>query len=218
MKKYLSLILVVVLLHSCTTNTTEPTPVDVDPTGYYKIDVKTTFFNKYTATGVKNGLIGYMRVNGSKWCIDKEVGEDYSFWINNVRSSNTGDSSIVTFDLELRTAAFVTDGDSIEARHGYRVAYPNSPDWSQEGQADAVKVSEYIKSTLERNVAITKSAATFAASISGNPEIKSVIDFMLKNFFSDTKIQQSQVEGAMVGLIAFAEMRSMVKKNIEKKV
>lgn len=213
---YILVIVFILIIAGCSENSTNTSEVDKDPTGFYKIDVKTTFSNKYTATSVKNGLIGYMRTKGSKWCVDKEYGEDYSFWIKDVRSSSIGDSTIIRFDLELRTPALVTDGDSIDAIYGYSITYPNNPDWSKEGNADANKIAGHIKSILERNIFITKSAGSFIAKQSGVPQIKDMVEFLINTFGNEAKIQQAQVEGVIVGLIVYSEMRSMIKKNFEK--
>jgi hypothetical protein len=202
---------IALLLFTSCQNPTEA-EVDADPTGYYGIDVKTTWTNKYTATGVKNGHIAYMRLRGTKWCVDKEFGEDVSFWILDVRSTNTGDSTIIGFSLELRTPAAVTSGTFIGGRYGYRVAYANTPEMALEGKADAEMVSAIIRANLERSISISRKGAAFASTMSGRPEVKVVIDFLLNTFFSDAKITQSQIEGAVVGAISFAEMRDMVKE------
>lgn len=207
-------LLSIALLASCSSPTdVEP---DTDPTGYYAIDVKSTWTNKYTATGLKNGHIAYMRLRGTKWCVDKEFGEDFSFWILDVRSTNTGDSTIIGFNLEVRTPAAVTSGERIAGRYGYRVAYANTPEMAFEGVADAEKVSAIIRANLERSISISRKGAAFAATMGGRPEVKVVIDFLLDTFFSEAKITQSQIEGAVVGAISFAEMRDMVKENFEK--
>jgi hypothetical protein len=218
-QKLLSLRLVlqlsaVAFVFSSCTNSVEVVN-DPDPVGYYKLDVKTTFTNKFTATGLKNGHIAYMRLNGSKWCVDKEVGEDYSFWIKDVRTTDIGDSTVLSFNLELRTPAMVTDGNLIAARNGYRIAYPNSIDLNVDGPADAVKVAAYVKSALERNVKLGKGAAAFASTITGHAEIKQIVEFLLNTFATEAKMKRSQVEGAIVGAISFAEMRDMVKVTLE---
>jgi hypothetical protein len=220
MKKLVSslrLPLITVLLSVLFLSCSNPVEVidDPDPIGHYEIDVKTTWLNKYTATGLKNGHISYMRLRGTAWCTDKEVGEDHSFWIKDVRSTDIGDSTVLTFNLELRTPAMVTEGTLIAGRYGYRIAYPNTMDLNMNGNADAVKVAAYVKSTLERNVKLGKGAASFVSKISGHAEIKQVVDFLLSTFFSDAKMTRSQVEGALVGAISFAEMRDMVKVYLE---
>lgn len=219
MKKYYIIVfaLALGLLNSCS-NTTEPV-ADADPTGFYKIDVKSSYTNKYTATAAKNGLIGYMRLKGAKWCIDNEIGEDYSFWIKNVRSTNLGDSTILRYDLELRTPALITEGNFIASHNGSVITYYNNPDFDKEGMMDEKEISAYIKNTLERNVTISKQAIDCISSlnlISGDA-IKGVLNFFLNFFASDSKIKRSQIEGAMTGSIIFAEMRTMIKENIEVK-
>lgn len=211
-----ALALCLTVLAGCSKNSTEPT-VDADPTGFYKIDVKTSALNKYNATGLKNGHIAYMRTKGNKWCEDVEFGETYSFWIKNVKSSVIGDSSLIQFDLELRTPSALGDGDLIDARLNYAIKYPNNPNFDEEGNADAAEVSAYIKHVLERNVNISKTAVTFISSAYGATSVGEVINKITGFLFKESKIKRSQIEGALIGIISFGEMRAMIKEKVETK-
>lgn len=207
----------IVITSGCSKSVDVPlTPPDADPTGYYEIDVKTTFTDKYTATGVKNGHIAYMNTKGAKWSIVKEIGEDYSFWIKNVRTTPTKDSTFIRFDLELRTPAMITEGELIEARQGYVIAYPNSADFDKPGNADAQQIAAFVDYTLKRNLAMSKAAINFAAQIGGVGDITKILDVLQKFFFNESKLKRSQIEGVMVGIVSFSEMRDML-KNVEKK-
>jgi hypothetical protein len=196
------------------------TPVEVvpepDPVGFYAIDVKTTFLNKFTATGLKNGHIAYMRMQGTKWCVDAEIGEDVSFWIVNVQSTAVGDSTVLSFDLELRSPAMFSNGELIEGRYGYRIAYPNTADLDEAGAADAAKVAAYVRAAIENNKQITKQAAASILKSTGQLQVKLVVDFLVNAFFSEAKIKRSQLEGALVGAITFIEMKNMIRENLEK--
>lgn len=221
-KKLSTIFLLVVYLSilitsGCSKSVDAPvTPPDLDPKGYYGIDVKTTFIDKYTATGVKNGHIAYMNTKGAKWSVVKEIGEDYSFWIRNVKTIPTKDSTFIRFDLELRTPAMITDGELIEARRGYVIVYPNSTDFDKEGNADAQQIAAFVDYTLKRNITVSKAAINFAAQMGGAGDISLILNVLQSLFFNDSKLKRSQIEGVLVGIVSFSEMRDML-KNLEKK-
>lgn len=201
----------------CSSSTESPVlETDNDPANYYKIDVKTSFEDKFSATGIKNGHIAYMRLKGAKWCVDEETGEDYSFWIKDVRSVQGKDSTTIRFDLELRTPSFLTSGDLIEARKGYVVTYPNNPNWEKEGKADAALVAHTVKSVIENNAKYTKASGALISVLIENKSISDIVNFLTDTFWDDAKKQRSQLEGAMIGVITYTEMRNMIKVNLEK--
>lgn len=218
--KYLvaTLALCLMVLGGCSKNSTEPT-VDADPTGFYKIDVKTTFTNKLTATGVKNGHICYMRNKGNAWCKDVEIGENYSFWIKDVTSTPMKDSTLIQFSLELRKPSAIFEGDLIEARNNFAIKYPDNPNYDNEGNvsaSDAADVEAYVKQTIDDNVEAAKIAGAILAVLGDAPQIKDITDIISNSYKDDSKVKRRQIEGALIGVITFSEMRDMIKKNIEK--
>lgn len=84
-----------------------------------KIDVKTKFGVKTKQMqAIKIGIIKMLeRVN---WIKVGEVGEKYSLWIDNliiVPDQSDLLSSIVSFDMELRTPAMFTKGKTLQIEH-----------------------------------------------------------------------------------------------------
>lgn len=77
-------------------------------------DVKTTMEEKSQLHVIKIAVINSLQQ--SNWATVKEVGEDYSLWLTNLRRSSSGDSITTVIDFDLRTPAMLTRGKHLDAR------------------------------------------------------------------------------------------------------
>lgn len=78
-------------------------------------DVKTKVELKENLHIVKIALINIL--NKSNWANVKEIGENYSLWIDNFTQQANGDSIIAEYDIDLRTPSMFTMGRYIKSKH-----------------------------------------------------------------------------------------------------
>ena len=84
-------------------------------TAQLKIDLKTPLEDKEKLKLAKAGLGAFLRQ--AEWAQVVNVGEDYSVWIKNLKRRFKGNILHFELDLEVKTAADLTSGKLLSARH-----------------------------------------------------------------------------------------------------
>jgi len=84
-------------------------------TAQLKIDLKTPLEDKEKLKLAKAGLGAFLRQ--AEWAQVVNVGEDYSVWIKNLKRKFKGNVLHFELDLEVKTAADLTSGKLLSARH-----------------------------------------------------------------------------------------------------
>ena len=203
MKKTLYYLLIAILFIACSKQSTEPTDETIpDPINNYKFDVKTKFSEKMDVTGAKNGLISY--IENAEWCDVVYTKEDYSIWIKNTKRITKDNNVTVTFDLELRTPAFLTEGDLIKSKT-MTITYDKNAKWNDgKGSIDINALTK----DLQKIVNIAKWIPI--------PQISSaafIIDKILINLEplmnSGEDINQ-KAEGVIVGIQSFIQLKQWI--------
>jgi hypothetical protein len=80
-----------------------------------KFDVKTSLSEKEEFKFIKLALINSL--NQSNWATVKEIREDYSAWLTNLKRYDNGSSIITEYDLDLRTPAELSRSKEITSQH-----------------------------------------------------------------------------------------------------
>lgn len=83
--------------------------------GQLAFDVKTLMQEKSQLKFIKIAVINNLQ--NSNWAKVTEFGENYSFWLTNLKRTQLGDSVQSEFDFDLRTPAMLTHGKHIISKH-----------------------------------------------------------------------------------------------------
>lgn len=201
MKKYLYYLLIAVVFSACSEKSTEPKDETIpDPQNNYKFDVKTKFAEKMDVTGAKNGLISFIK--SASWCDVVETGEDYSVWIKNCKRTPQSNNVTVSFDFELRTPAFVSEGDLIKSKK-FTITYDKNANWDDgKGGIDLNELADDLKKFVD-----------IAKWIPGLSSVANYIDRILD--FIDPLMDSGEdinhkAEGVIVGSQCYIQLKQWV--------
>ena len=203
MKKFTNMLCLVFILFSfsCSDDSSSPSEeVIADPVNQYSFDVKTKLSEKLDVTGAKNGLISYLQEN--EWSDVTETGEDYSVWIKNCVRDDQGTKVIVTFDLELRTAAMITEGELVKST-SLTCSYDKNADWD-----DGVGGIDY--AALAKDLVAIVEIAKY---IPGAGTIKVYVDKILgliEPLMTEGEGINHKAEGVIVGSQAYIQLKKWI--------
>lgn len=165
------------------------------------IDVKTKFEEKKELHHIKIALVRSLDTTG--WSRTVEVGENFSFWLKNLKRTPIDDSLQTTVDLEFRTPTMIFDGQLISAKQ-LSIVFDTSGLSTTASQSDTV-LSNLIVQNLHKSNMLTTFLAAINISISsftGTLLIGYFIKPFVANFFAEISRRPSQFEAVEATLLA----------------
>ncbi len=238
MKKYLLvayLFLALVFL-SCSNNSTSPSNTN-DVTyslmqenipNIVKLDIKTKLIGKTKVTGVKNGLIGYLKSADCQW-VDKvvETGETYSVWITNFSKNEIDSNVTIDVDLELRTPAFLTEGTMLRKEH-IKLNYFQDKDWiGQAGMPNAQQVATrmlnysnllkkagqlepIVNNIITRSITTAQATTPAALLIPLTYKFSNYLNQWVSMYTSEDNLKSLQADAIIAGAFVYGRLQQMV--------
>lgn len=103
----------------------------VTATAEIKFDVKTKLHEKRQLHLIKLAVV--QLINESNWAKVKDLGEDYSLWLKNIKRGLNGELIIVELDVEIHGPAIISEGVFIAGRH---LSIPYDPSGAEKVNPD----------------------------------------------------------------------------------
>lgn len=167
----------------------------LNPLVFCKFDVKTSYSDKYSSSGAKNGLIAYL--NEANWAEVGEYGEDYSVWINNLKRSQVNKQVTVSFQFTMNTPANFSNGEVLYSKD-ISITYDITNDVEpSNGILDNAKLRAWLKQAKNYLNVYYPFSGTLLDKLGVFDKILDFLSGLMKNGESNTQ----KAEGALIGNI-----------------
>lgn len=173
-----------------------------------KIDLKTPVEDKDKLKLAKAGLGAFLRQ--AEWASVVNVGEDYSVWVKNIKRRFKGNVLHFELDLEIRTAADLTSGKLVSARH-----LKDSVDLSVAAELktfEAREMNKLVEEQLTKNNKY-KPVSAVVGTVSSVPVAGGLVEKGLEYLGVDleSKFTPDQaIEGMTLGAVMMIQLKEMI--------
>jgi hypothetical protein len=151
----------------------------------------------------------------STWATVKEVGEDYSLWLTNLKRSSTGDSITTEIDFDLRTPAMLTRGKHLDARR-VSISFDTTEVSSVQASNDSL-INGLLVQGLQSSGVLEEFTKLFASSIPfGSFFVSSFTSKVLKELNRQPTPLES-LEANLVAAKAIMELQHLIAERSQKK-
>jgi hypothetical protein len=180
-----------------------------------KLDLKTPLEDKEKLKLAKAGLGAYLRQ--AEWANVVNVGEDYSVWIKNLKRRFKGNTLYFELDLEIKTAADLTSGKLISARH-----IKDSVDLATVAELktfEAREMNKLVEEQLTKNNKY-KPVTAVVGTVTNVPVAGGIVGKGLEYLGVDleSKLTPDQaIEGMTLGAVMMIQLKEMIDALPEKK-
>ena len=184
-------------------------------TAQLKIDLKTPVEDKEKLKLAKAGLGAFLRQ--ADWAHVVNVGEDYSVWVKNLKRRFKGNILHFELDLEIKTAADLTSGKPVSARH-----IKDSVDLAAAAELktfEAREMNKLVEEQLKKNNKY-KPVSAVVGTVTNVPVAGGIVEKGLEYFGVDleSKFTPDQaIEGMTLGAVMMIHLKEMIDALPQKK-
>lgn len=203
MLKFLKLMIILIIIVSCKedNNSSEEIQEIPDPSGFYSLDIKTSFLDKSDYEGIKKGIIDFVDF-GSICCEKVEFGEDFEVWIEDVRREKLSEIQWkVRFRLVIKKT-YLLDPDEIFLNEFVTCIFEEP-----ENYEEVMLSSEKARLFVHNSIQLSKTIGKYDPSIYSISVTAEKLNELLSSFRNSQLDKVKKLEALFCGTFAGERMK-----------